>query len=60
VLDSNDIAYLFRNGSIDFGKSETKTSPCKTYLIEGELDKGKAYLTVLNCSEKVVVEHFSR
>ncbi len=58
TLDSSDIAYFLHNGNIDFGKSETKTTPCKTYLIEGMLDNGKAFLKVINCNKKVIVESF--
>ncbi len=59
VLDSTDIAGFFRNGSIDFSKSDTKSNPCRTYSIEGELNNEKVTLKVTNCQEKVVVESFT-
>lgn len=54
-LDSLDITSFFRNGSIDFSKSDAKAKPCSFYFIEGEI-KGKfANIKVTNCSEKVNV-----
>lgn len=55
-IDSIAIASFFRDGRIDFGKSKTKTSPCKTYFIEGKLNNEKAFIKVTNCPEKVTVE----
>lgn len=58
-IDSTTIASFFKNGEINFIKSETKTSPCKTYLIENEVKAKKSFLKVMNCAEKVVVESFT-
>lgn len=55
-LDSTDISYFFSEGDIDFGKSSTKSNPCKTYWIEGEFRGRDAVLNVKNCLEEVVVE----
>mgnify|MGYP003634191737 FL=1 len=55
-LDSTDINGFLYNGEVDFGKSETKTKPCKTYYIEGLVKDRAATLKVKNCSEKAVVE----
>ncbi len=55
-IDSTAIASFFRDGRIDFGKSKTKTSPCKTYFIENKLNNEKKILKVINCPEKVTVE----
>lgn len=59
IIDSTAIASFFKNGEINFNKSETKTSPCKTYLIENEVNEKKSFLKVINCAEKVVVESFT-
>lgn len=40
------------DGDIDFGNSDTKSEPCKTYFIENE---GKV-LKAQNCADKIVVE----
>lgn len=43
---------FFKEGNIDFKKSDTKTTPCKTYYIGNGADQ---QITVKNCPEKVVV-----
>ncbi|GBF19796.1 hypothetical protein GQ41_1127 [Arenibacter algicola] len=55
-LDSTDINGFLYNGDVDFGMSETKTKPCKTYYIEGMVKDKSAILKVKNCSEKAVIE----
>lgn len=54
-LDSLDIIYFLREGDVDFSKSDTKSSPCKTYLIEAELHGKEAFLTVKNCTSKAQI-----
>lgn len=58
-LDSIDIVSFFRNGDIDFAKSNTKTVPCKTYIIENEVKEKNAYIEVTNCTSKILVKSFS-
>ncbi len=56
TLDSTIInAFLF-DGDVDFGQSDTKSRPCKTYYIEGEVNDKEAVLKVLNCPSKARVE----
>ncbi|MDX1768495.1 hypothetical protein [Arenibacter troitsensis] len=55
-LDSTDINGFLYNGDVDFGKSETKTKPCKTYFIEGMVKDKAAILKVKNCSQKAIIE----
>ncbi|MEG3659688.1 DUF4258 domain-containing protein [Arenibacter palladensis] len=55
-LDSTDINGFLYNGDVDFGKSDTKTKPCKTYFIEGMVKDKSAILKVKNCSEKAIIE----
>ncbi len=55
-LDSTDINGFLYNGDVDFGMSETKTKPCKTYFIEGVVKDKSAILKVTNCSEKAIIE----
>ncbi|MCM4152516.1 hypothetical protein DHD05_13010 [Arenibacter sp. N53] len=58
-LDSTDINHFLYNGDVDFGKSETKTNPCKTYYIEGTVKDKAAILKVKNCLEKAIIESIS-
>jgi len=55
-LDSTIINSFLFDGDVDFRKSETKSKPCKTYSIEGEVNQKEAVLTVRNCASKAVVE----
>ena len=56
VLDSVHIIHFLREGDVDFGNSDTTSKPCRTYLIEAELDERPATMTVKNCLEKALVE----
>ncbi len=55
-LDTTDIHSFLFEGDVDFGKSDTKSSPCKTYFIEGTINEKEAVLKVRNCRSKAVVE----
>ncbi len=57
-LDSTLINSFLHDGDVDFGKSNTKSVPCKTYLIESEVNQKEAVLTVRNCTSKAVIESF--
>lgn len=49
TLKPEDIREFLSEGNINFRKSETETSPCKTYYIEGELNEKATALIVKNC-----------
>ncbi|CAN0599853.1 unnamed protein product, partial [Ectocarpus sp. 12 AP-2014] len=55
-LDSADIVDLLTNGDVDFGLSDTKSTPCKTYIIEGLIKNKEMVATVTNCSKKATLE----
>ncbi|SFW22201.1 hypothetical protein [Cellulophaga fucicola] len=55
-LDSTAVAHFLTDGEIDFGSSDTKSTPCKTYKIEGLVKEKEAVLTVVNCTNKVLVD----
>ncbi len=54
-LDSVDIAHFLLEGNVNFSDSDTKSKPCKFYVIEGEFNNKPAILEVKNCEDKVVV-----
>lgn len=56
TIDSTTVAYFLNDGDIDFGNSDTKSTPCKTYKIEGLIKEKEAVLTVINCTDKVVID----
>ena len=55
-IDSLDIVYLLNEGDVDFSKSDTKSVPCKTYIIEGPIKEKEVQLVVKNCNDKATVE----
>lgn len=55
-IDTLDIINILKNGEVDFSNSETKTTPCKTYIIEGTLKDKEAVLRIKNCREKALIE----
>ncbi len=54
-LDTLDISDFLRNGDVDFSNSDTKSNPCKTYLIENKINGKQAVLTVKNCKDKAQI-----
>ncbi|MBT9190510.1 DUF4258 domain-containing protein [Zobellia russellii] len=58
-IDTVDIANILRNGDVDFSNSQTKTTPCKTYIIEGTIQDKEAILKIRNCKEKALLESIS-
>lgn len=58
-MDSTDIYNFLHNGDVDFKNSDTKSKPCKTYLIEAPINDKKAVLRVRNCPEKSILEEVS-
>lgn len=49
VIDTVQLDSVLRYGDIDFGRSVTKETPCKTYFIEGSINKKAIELEVNNC-----------
>ncbi len=56
-LDSTNIAFFLREGKVDFKGSDTKSTPCKSYIIEAEINDKPAVMTVKNCPDKAVIEN---
>lgn len=54
-IDTLAINHFFTEGDIDFGNSDTKSKPCKTYRIESELDSKEMTMEVRNCPNRVTV-----
>lgn len=58
-LDSVTVAWFLHEGDIDFSRSDTKSTPCRQYLIEGDVKGKKAELKLLNCSDSVRLQSYS-
>lgn len=56
ALDTTDIVALLTNGDVDFGRSETKSAPCKTYIVEGMVKDMEVIATVRNCNKNALLE----
>ena len=54
-LDTLVINSFFMEGEVNFGESNTKSKPCKTYLIDGEISQKQVTMEVRNCPNKVIV-----
>ena len=60
MLQSNEIDTLAINhflteGEVNFSESDTKSKPCKTYVIEDETTSKMTVLKVKNCPEKITI-----
>ena len=55
-FDTLDIVGLLTNGDVDFGRSETESAPCKTYIIEGMIQDKEMVATVRNCAKKAILQ----
>ena len=52
----NDLKPIFWQGNVVFSQSDTHSTPCKTYLIEGfTIHNEKVRIKVENCSTKATI-----
>jgi hypothetical protein len=54
-LDSTKIAYFLTEGTVDFNASDTKSKPCKNYVINVDFEDRSAEMNVQNCPDKAVI-----
>ncbi|RIV30690.1 DUF4258 domain-containing protein [Flagellimonas lutimaris] len=54
--DTLMIQAFLQDGDVDFGKSDTKSEPCKTYFISHEYNGEELELKAKNCKNQVTVE----
>src|SRR6056297_369926 len=57
--DTVMIQSFLKDGDVDFGKSDTKSKPCKTYFISHEYEGKALELQAKSCEEDVVIETVS-
>ena len=55
--DTLIIKSFLKDGNVDFGKSDTKSEPCKTYYISHEYKGQELELKAKNCEEKIIIEN---
>lgn len=54
--DSLLVKSFLRDGNIDFGKSDTKAKPCKTYYISNTVEGEDLVIKMKNCNDRVIAE----
>lgn len=54
-LDTLTINHFFKEGEVNFSESDTKSKPCKTYMIEDETASKMTTLKVKNCPERITI-----
>ena len=55
-LDTINISLFLKDADVDFDNSNTKTTPCKSYTLEGLLKEKNAILTFSNCKDSTHLE----
>jgi len=58
--DTLMIQAFLQDGDVDFGKSDTKSEPCKTYFISHEYNGEAMELQAKNCEDSVEVENLQK
>lgn len=59
-MDTSIVKQLIRYGKVDFGKSETRGNPCKTYLLNSIYQETNLQLSIENCDKKVRIISISQ
>lgn len=57
--DTLMVKSILADGSVDFGKSDTESEPCKVYFVTQTIAGKEMELQVKNCKEKITVENIS-
>ncbi|MCK0159512.1 DUF4258 domain-containing protein [Allomuricauda sp. F6463D] len=58
--DTLMIQSFFKDGDVDFGRSDTKAEPCKIYFISHEYNGEELELKAKNCLDRVEVENLQK
>ena len=57
-VDTLLIKEILNEGSVDFGSSDTKASPCKIYRVEYEKDEKEMLITIQNCETHTLLTEY--
>ncbi|MCK0124107.1 hypothetical protein MWU76_06825 [Gelidibacter sp. F2691] len=55
-MDTTVVSDMIKYGSVNFSESDTKTEPCKTYIIENSYKEQEFRLQVKNCESLATIE----
>jgi len=50
---------FLEDGDVDFGKSDTKSEPCKTYYVSQTIDGENLEMQVKSCKQEITVQKVS-
>ena len=56
-IDTSVINNVLKNGSVDFSKSNTKSKPCKFYIVTGNVENQSVELQIQNCEESATINN---
>jgi hypothetical protein len=59
-LDTLLVKSFFRDGDVDFKKSDTRSGPCKTYYISKNIEEASYTLEVKSCEKETIVRKLSK
>ncbi|WP_299390937.1 hypothetical protein [uncultured Gelidibacter sp.] len=55
-MDTTIVSEMIKHGSVNFSESDTKSEPCKTYVIENSFKKQDFRLQIKNCDSLATIE----
>lgn len=55
-MDTLIVADMIKHGSVNFSESNTKTEPCKTYIIENSFKDQDFRFQIKNCDSLATIE----
>lgn len=59
AMDIEDLKNILTYGDVDFSNSDTKSEPCKTYLVEAIWKEQDVAITVLNCEKEAHIKNIN-
>lgn len=54
-IDSTIVKDIIKYGDVDFSESETRTKPCKSYIIDNTYKKKPVQIKLKNCDSLVTI-----
>jgi hypothetical protein len=54
-LDTTTVIDIIKYGDVDFSESDTKSKPCRTYIIENTYKDNDVVITVKNCDSVATI-----
>ena len=55
-MDTTIVSAMIKHGSVNFSKSDTKSEPCKTYILENSFNEQEFRFKIQNCDSLATIE----